>query len=251
MAKDPATLWYWNDWNGGTMTLTRHHKGCYMDLLSAQFNAGPLSLEQIKTVLGQDQAVWTVLSKKFKKEVNSDGVEVFFNERMEAEKEKRRAFALKQKMNGSKGGRKPKQNPGLLPKQSLLEDESEDENKNGSKDVGTGEGKIVLPIDGFLSNSLDKKLLLTEIQIGASVEFIRIKCGITMTDSEIIEQWEAFKIQQFEKKEWYNSFHDLLNHFRNSLKLEKINNGNKNGTARKNNSHRAVITGTAESAGTL
>jgi len=40
--KDPAVLWYWNDWGGGTRTMSRQLKGCYMDLLEAQFNSGPL-----------------------------------------------------------------------------------------------------------------------------------------------------------------------------------------------------------------
>ena len=52
MGNDPATLWYWNDWIGGTMALSRAQKGAYMDLLGAQHNLGHLSLDEIKTVLG-------------------------------------------------------------------------------------------------------------------------------------------------------------------------------------------------------
>ena len=40
MAKDPAMLWYWADWHSGTATMSRFLKGCYMDLLHAQFNSG-------------------------------------------------------------------------------------------------------------------------------------------------------------------------------------------------------------------
>lgn len=128
MAKDPAILWYWNDWQGGTMTLTRNQKGCYMDLLAAQFNSGPLSLEQVKTVLGTDQANWTVLQAKFKKKVEN-GNELFFNERMESEKNRRRAFVEKQSENGKLGGRpkKPKQKPTLKPNETNKENEIEDE----------------------------------------------------------------------------------------------------------------------------
>jgi len=38
MAKDPAVLWYWGDWAGGTATFNRFLKGCYMDLLTAKIN---------------------------------------------------------------------------------------------------------------------------------------------------------------------------------------------------------------------
>lgn len=156
MAKDPAVLWYWNDWQGGTMTLTRHQKGCYMDLLSAQFNSGPLSLDQVKTVLGNDQASWTVLRSKFKKEVNSEGTEVFFNERMESEKQKRRAFSEKQSENGKKGGRKKSlANPTLNPDQSHYEDE--DEVKNPVFE------KVSLKGETFSEGAMDVDLILQKV----------------------------------------------------------------------------------------
>lgn len=89
MAKDPACLFYWGDWSGGTATFTRHLKGCYMDLLNAQFNSGPLSLDEIKTVLGSDfGSAWPALQKKFATTTNG----LFFNERLQAEKDKRIAF---------------------------------------------------------------------------------------------------------------------------------------------------------------
>ena len=95
MAKDPAFLFYPGDWLGGTMLLTRHQKGCYMDLLMAQFNSGPLSLDQIKLVLGQDQALWTVLQDKFKK----DNSGRFFNQKLATEIEKRKSYVESRSTN--------------------------------------------------------------------------------------------------------------------------------------------------------
>jgi hypothetical protein len=95
MAKDPAILWYWNDWHGGTITYTRHLKGCFIDLLHAQFNQGHLSLNDIKTVLGNDFASWGALSKKFTQDEHG----LFFNERMDAEVLKRRAFSESRRSN--------------------------------------------------------------------------------------------------------------------------------------------------------
>lgn len=86
MAKDPALLWYFNDWTGGTVTLSRHVKGCYIDLLAAQFNSGPLSLDEIKTVLGSDFGPsWPALQKKFAKDDNG----CYYNVRLQEEKDKR------------------------------------------------------------------------------------------------------------------------------------------------------------------
>lgn len=99
MAKDPAVLWYWNDWHGGTITLSRHLKGCYMDLLHAQFNNGHLSISEIQTVLGIDfSAAWAILHKKFKQ----DEVGLFFNERLVFESDKRKNYS-KSRQNNLKG----------------------------------------------------------------------------------------------------------------------------------------------------
>lgn len=95
LGKDPAVSWVFNDWQGGTMTLSRFQKGCYMDLLTAQFNTGHLTLEEIKTVLGNDFAVWGVLSKKFKE----DSAGNFYNERLEFEIVKRKKFTKSRRDN--------------------------------------------------------------------------------------------------------------------------------------------------------
>lgn len=96
MAKDPAVLWYWADWHSGTTTLSRFLKGCYMDLLHAQFNNGRLSISEIKTVLGVDFGqAWPTLQKKFKQ----DEAGLFFNERAEIEKSKREKFVKSRRNN--------------------------------------------------------------------------------------------------------------------------------------------------------
>ncbi len=112
MAKDPAILWYFNDWHGGTSTLSRHLKGCYMDILHAQFNNGQLSIEEIKTVLGSDfGAAWPTLQKKFVKEESTG---LFYNERLVFEKVKRKNFTKSRSNN--------------LKKTSHMENENENEN---------------------------------------------------------------------------------------------------------------------------
>lgn len=135
MAKDPATLWYWNDWHSGTVTMTRHLKGCYMDLLHAQFNSGRLSLAEIKTVLGGDfGTVWPSLVKKFKQDENGN----FFNARAEEVKKDRSAFLEKQRKNGGKGGRPPSKitqnNPTNNPDLTNKENEIGNENRILNKD---------------------------------------------------------------------------------------------------------------------
>lgn len=142
MAKDPAFLFYPGDWITGTMTLSRFLKGCYMDMLIAQFNSGPLSLEEIKTVLGSDfGTAWPSLQKKFKAENG-----LFFNERLEVEKAKRADFQQHQRDRVLKrwGKEKAESYPGINPGTFdgitpaipyVNEDENKDESKKGKKEI--------------------------------------------------------------------------------------------------------------------
>lgn len=147
MPKDPAILWYWSDWGGGTKTFTRHMKGCYMDLLEAQFNAGPLSLEEIRTVLGTDFGqAWPTLQKKFS--VTNTGR--FYNERMEKEKEKRKKFTDGRREN-LRGKPPPDEKPphmdAHMDNRMGAHMENENRNNSGMKDGGPGEGSAVVCFD--------------------------------------------------------------------------------------------------------
>lgn len=133
MAKDPAMLWYWGDWFSGTALMSRFLKGCYMDVLHAQFNHGRLSLEEIKVCLGSDfGTAWPALQKKFKQ----DDKGLFFNERLELEKERRKKFVISRSNN--KAGRKKsydKSYENHMNNHMENEDENEDliETKKGGK----------------------------------------------------------------------------------------------------------------------
>jgi len=209
MAKDPAVLWYWNDWNGGTMTFTRHLKGCYMDLLSAQFNSGPLSLEQIKTVLGTDQASWTVLSKKFKREVNSEGIEVFFNERMETEKKKRSEHSKKQRDNVKKRWDQYHGNTTVYTKPIPLENEIE--NEKGILKEGTGENFLIPQMQALFKKHIpaygpnterDYKPLLSIANFIAE----QLDTGPPAANSaRVMKEWEALCVHLGDPGNFYHS----------------------------------------------
>jgi uncharacterized protein YdaU (DUF1376 family) len=98
MAKDPAFLFYPNDYMGGTMGMTFEEKGAYMDLLILQFNKGAFTTQQAKKILnGQFEQLWPVLIEKF-----TEHDDKFFNERLEIEKSKRSAFTQSRRNNRSK-----------------------------------------------------------------------------------------------------------------------------------------------------
>lgn len=90
--KDPAFLFYPNDWIGGTMGMTFEEKGAYMELLMLQFNRGHMTSHMIGHTVGQ---LWVKIEDKFK--VDADGL--YFNERLEEEQKKRKAFSGSRRNN--------------------------------------------------------------------------------------------------------------------------------------------------------
>ncbi len=111
MAKDPAINWYFDNWSGGTRGFNRFQKGCYIDLLEAQFQIGHLSLDQVKNILGADFSEWKTIKKKF----IQDNEELFFNERLEVEIIKRQQYSQRQKERVNKRWDKYRGNTVVIP----------------------------------------------------------------------------------------------------------------------------------------
>ncbi len=97
MPKDPAFLFYPGDWLGGTMTMTRSHKGAYMDLLMAQYNGGHLSLDDVKHVLGKDYDTMWEQKIRTKFEVDANGL--YYNDKLDREINKRANFTASRRKN--------------------------------------------------------------------------------------------------------------------------------------------------------
>jgi uncharacterized protein YdaU (DUF1376 family) len=92
MSKDPAFLFYPNDYIGGTMGMTFEEKGAYMELLMLQFNRGHMTSHMIGQTVGQ---IWVKIQDKFVKD--ADGL--WYNERLDMEKERRKTFTESRRNN--------------------------------------------------------------------------------------------------------------------------------------------------------
>jgi uncharacterized protein YdaU (DUF1376 family) len=103
MAKDPAFLFYPNDWIGGTMGMTFEEKGAYMELLMMQFNRGHMTTHMVGQVVGQ---IWDKVKDKF----TQDEQGMWFNRRLEEEKEKRQKFTQSRRNNISGENQHTKKN---------------------------------------------------------------------------------------------------------------------------------------------
>ena len=161
--KDPAFPFYAQDFLVGTMHMTFAETGAYIKLLAYQWTNKGISKKRLGFILGSGwETVWLSISDKF---IEKDGI--IYNQRLEAEREKRAAFKQKQSENGQKGGRPKKSEPsdyklGKTSKPQLknpaksqkkpLEDENENEYEseyvieNGKEGMGE-KPKIVYPFE--------------------------------------------------------------------------------------------------------
>ena len=92
MAKDPAFLFYPNDYIGGTMGMTFEEKGAYMELLMMQFNRGHMTTHMIGQTVGQ---IWENIQNKF----SQDEKGLWYNKRLEEEQMKRKAYSDSRRNN--------------------------------------------------------------------------------------------------------------------------------------------------------
>jgi len=144
--KDPAFLFYPNDFMGGTMGMTFEEKGAYIELLILQFNRGHMTTHMIGHMLGQSMdKIWPALKDKFEEDESGS----FFNPRLEEEKVKRRAYSESRRNNikGVNQHTKKKNKVGHMT--SHMEDENEDVNidKNRNKKrVARKKTKLIKPL---------------------------------------------------------------------------------------------------------
>jgi uncharacterized protein YdaU (DUF1376 family) len=92
MSKDPAFLFYPNDYLGGTMGMTFEEKGAFIDLLMLQFNRGHMTTHMIGHTIGQ---LWDKIKDKFIQDDNG----LWYNERLDMEKERRKTFTESRRNN--------------------------------------------------------------------------------------------------------------------------------------------------------
>lgn len=134
MSRNPAFLFYPNDYLGGTMGMTFEQKGAYIELLILQFNRGHMTSHMIGHTVGQ---LWDDIKEKFKQDENG----LWYNERLDIEKNKRQSYSESRK-NNKKGVNQytydQKTDGHMI---GHMTNNKENENENDNKEIGKGVGK--------------------------------------------------------------------------------------------------------------
>jgi uncharacterized protein YdaU (DUF1376 family) len=129
MAKDPAFLFYSNDFLTGVQDLTMEERGLYITLLCIQHQKGFITEKMLRLCHGINSV--DVLAK-FSRDKEGN----YFNERLNIEIEKRKIHSEKQREKARKrwdtnnNSSKEKDNATAYPVAMPLENENENENEN-------------------------------------------------------------------------------------------------------------------------
>lgn len=209
MAKDPAFLFYSNDFSIGTQFFSDEQVGKYVRLLLAQHQHGHLTEKQVLHICKSYD--FDIISK-FKKDADN----CYFNERLEMEINKRKAYS-ESRSNNKKG--KNKETESDLPKQKSkksYDNHMENENEIENKDLNNKKGvkiekfdaenylmKTGVPIeliDDFLRVRKNKKAPLTKTaMLGIEREANIAEISLVLALETCVERnWIGFKA------DWYN-----------------------------------------------
>jgi uncharacterized protein YdaU (DUF1376 family) len=134
MAKDPAFLFYPGDYVSGTMGMTFEEKGAYMDLLMLQFNRGHMNTHMIQHTVGH---LWEQVKCKF----IQDNEGLWYNVRLDVEKEKRKTFTESRRNNMKPKDKTSYEPPYETHMQHHMDSHMENVNEDINKDINTNKSK--------------------------------------------------------------------------------------------------------------
>lgn len=213
MPKDPAFLFYPNDFDCATKFFTNEQVGIYLRLLIAQFQYGRIPekhMNQICKTYDED------IFAKFLRDDNGS----YYNQRLEDEIVKRKNYSESRRKNRQN---KEKKDTNI----SLSYDEHmENENidsintvKNTNTDTRKEKEKNKKEKEKFNSFPLPEDIgEIPSIKIQASIEAIYLTKRIKVDEERVRKMWDVFKIQNLDGKNWYANENKIHSHFINWVK---------------------------------
>lgn len=139
MAKDPAVLFYYQDFLVGTSFFTKEQVGAYIQILCHLYDKDTLTEDQMLVICG-DPKIWDAIKSKFKQDPSGS----WFNQRAREEKQKRVEFTESRRKNriGSKKEHPDEDHMINTCETSDKHMENEDEDVNENVDKNSIEGMM-------------------------------------------------------------------------------------------------------------
>ena len=196
MAKDPAFLFYPNDFDASTKFFSNEQVGIYLRLLIAQFQHGRLSEKQVLFIC---KTYDVEIMSKFKKDESG----LTYNERLESEIHKRKNYSKSRSDNRKKTSHEKHMKNISSNYVKHMENENENENENKIEDT--------------LWTNIKMKF---ENDFRFEEHFCRIKNISLIRFKELRTEF----VNEIELRQDYKELKELKNHFTNWF-----NKNNKNG----------------------
>ena len=196
MAKDPAFLFYPNDYIGGTMGMTFEEKGAYMELLMLQFNRGHMTSHMIGQTIGQ---LWDNVKDKF----IQDEKGLWYNRRLEEEQNRRKHYTESRRNNIKGVNQYTKKRAHMT---SHMENENENENINRIIKGGLGE-----KIDFTTVHNIQ---WMESISRNKRIPFLQIE-----------KYWDEFQKEMEDRDDLYRTPHEYRKHFSSWVNVQNEKNG--------------------------
>lgn len=139
MAKDPAFLFYYQDFLTGTEFMSLEAVGAYIRALCHQAHKGSLPPQHMKIICNSRDEIMSEVCEKF----DTDKGGNFFNKRLREEIEKRKKYSESRRKNRLSGSKSKKKTKKHMSNTSLSYDkhmENENENENENKDIDKNKG---------------------------------------------------------------------------------------------------------------
>lgn len=208
MAKDPAFLFYSNDFLSGTYTMTDEQVGKFIRLLCLQHQKCYLSEKDMMNICKTyDEDIFS----KFVKDENG-----FHNIRLKEESEKRKTYSESRKNNRKK---KDMSNICKTYEQHM---ENENVNENINKDIKIDKSKYYKKED---FNEVPEYIIFSIIQR------YKLTNDKTITEKQVTDSWEVFCTQNLTGDKFYNNENEVYKHFVNWINKQKFEKNAKPTTA--------------------
>lgn len=220
--------------------------GAYVRLLIHQFDKGGLPDDpgELSKLVSTFKKNWPALSKKFKK--GEDGL--LRNDFMKAVRDERDKKSALGSEFGKKGGRGNKKETLSENKGNPLENQRESLSLSPSYSVSKEERGVGKETnDSLVCSDAEKLILENQIQF----EIICMKASAHIEIDQIKEALRKFHLYLVENNRYPMNSKQIFSGFERWLMNEKNFNNAGNGTGKKNNIGKPVITGTASGAGSI
>jgi hypothetical protein len=196
MGKDPAFLFYTNDYLGGTMGFSFEQHGAYLIMLLYQFNNGPFSDDTAISIIGK---IWDTIQHKFKRKTGSG---LRYNEKLETVIEQRKNFLTSRRESAMK-----RWNKNDKPLSDTKIDDMHTQCIRNAHAMRMGNGNGDGNKDGNKEENKEEILLSPQYRISKKLYQGIIKNGSTMKPPDLF-LWseEIKKLHDIDGKPW-----DLIN----------------------------------------